>query len=171
MTRFAHHLSLLLLATAICGCGDRDVFFRRGDKASSAIGAPPLPTTHLRPLPACFATDSLRNRPLTFGVLDKSDETGDVSGTLFVFGADSVGMSVHVRTAHGELGAARPVSGLQAHTDSVSFWFDNGGKTRYYHRMVLDCTAIVSHAHLFVTVSDTGMAKTDTFPRLLDPPK
>lgn len=89
--------------------------------------------------PARRGIDTLR-----YGALETDPQTGERSGTQFVF--QRVVDSIRGHQVEGRGGPSRPIALLQLEhpdgTDSLAFWTTDGGRAKYEHRVELTCDRI-----------------------------
>lgn len=124
------------------------------------------------PTAACFAADSLAVRPIFFGELLESEETGDIGGLEFRFQLGPQGQLVAlVRDAAGGLPPARAVDSLtySATADTLTLWFSELGNG-YIYRFRPACDALSGSSTRWITPSDpAGSTSVVTMPRVLAP--
>ena len=183
MTRVRRRLlaPVALCAVLVGSCtregGESDESAARLASHAGAVAAPSrpsgaVPIASLAHLP-CFAPDSLRARPLTFGPIDQSEESGDWSGVEFSFTTAGDTIIGQVRDARGGLPPGRPLEELSydAVTDSLTLSYGSGSGTRYIHRLRPNCGQLTGVGRLFVTPENpAGTVVADTFPRVEHPP-
>lgn len=165
-------------AVALCiglgGCArDKPRSARQSSAGSVAASRLSRPKPMIPPVP-CFAPDSLRRAPLTFGIIEHSAEDGDWSGVEFSFIVDSGGLRGRVRDARGGLPPNQPLQEVRydASRDSLAFWYDSDSGTRYYYSLRPACDSLVGTGRLFVTATDpAGTIVRKVFPRVLHPPQ
>ena len=127
-----------------------------------------IPPSHARQAPGLACLDSsVAGVPVAFGVIHKSPETEDASGVQFAFTRVGETLTGSVRDARGETPPPRPLRDVRydAATDSVAFWYDTGGQTRYIYRVRLSCERLTGTALLFVTESSPGSPVVVDLPR------
>jgi hypothetical protein len=148
MLATAHIRGILLLAL-VTGC------------ASRASDKPKLP---------CFAFDSLRENPLTFGQLHHDAQTGEWSGVSFILGADSSGLlEASVVDARGQIPPARPVDSMyyDRHDDAIHVVYRKG-ESWYAHSLKPSCTVMTGVGHVYATAEERhGTVVADTFRRVI----